>query len=165
MGTTSAPTRAHSHEDQLLALLLALTALACDRAGTTHSFKDEGRLCLFPAGSTAGTPFGPQTEPRSYPADGALRLEVLAPTCLSSSCSHDRKAECSVVVTGNTIEVKSVASFREEGDTCTADCGALVATCSTPPLPAGTYQVRHGATTLTLTVPSMASPPCGGKGL
>jgi len=87
----------------------------------------------------------------------------MAPACLSSSCSKDRKAECSVTLVGSVLQVTSTASFRNEGDVCTDDCGALVATCVTPPLPAGTYALQHGASQIALTIPSTVPVPCTGK--
>jgi hypothetical protein len=63
---------------------------------------------------------------------------------------------------GNVIEVKSTGSFREQGLTCGSDCGILSAQCSTPPLPAGTYEVRHGTDRLTITIPSTVPRPCAG---
>jgi hypothetical protein len=92
-----------------------------------------------------------------------VQITVQAPTCLSGTCSHDAKATCAATLEGNVIQVTSAASYREEGAVCTDDCGALVASCSTPPLPAGTYRVRHGAETIVLPVPMIIVPPCAGK--
>ncbi|MES1165630.1 MAG: hypothetical protein ABUR63_07735 [Verrucomicrobiota bacterium] len=56
-------------------------------------------------------------------------------------------------------------SHVDEGNTCTTDCRILVGTCSTGPLPAGVYEIRHGTTSLMLTVPSTVIAPCGGQGI
>jgi hypothetical protein len=146
-------------------VLSLLLGLSCDPFGTEHTFEDEGRVCLYPGGSTAANPFGLQRDPLPYQANQALDLVITMPDCLSSSCSHDERATCSAAVEGTTIRVQSAASYRQQGTTCTDDCGALAARCSTAPLPAGTYDIRHGDTTLTITIPSTVPPPCAGKGL
>jgi hypothetical protein len=149
--------------DLAVAISLCL-AVGCGRGATHHAFKDEGKVCVFPAGS-GDPPLFIGTEPQAYEANRIVRIQVAAPVCLSSSCSHDRMAECTAVVDGNVITVSSTASFREEGNTCTTDCGTLAASCSTTPLAPGTHEIRHGTTTLNLMVPSMTPVPCGGKGV
>jgi hypothetical protein len=67
------------------------------------------------------------------------------------------------VLNGNVLVVTSSSSFRREGEVCTDDCGALVARCTTPPLPAGTYFLQHGDERLVLMVPSTVPVPCAGK--
>jgi hypothetical protein len=145
--------------------VLSLLWLSCDLVGTVHSFEDEGRICLYPGGSRAAQSFGAPGEPLRYEASGALDLVITMPDCLSGSCSHDERAACSAVVEGGTIRVQSSASYVEQGTTCTSDCGFLSARCSTAPLPPGTYEIRHGDTTLAITIPSTVKPPCAGKGL
>jgi hypothetical protein len=144
-------------------LVLSLSACSVFDGGEERTFKDEGKVCLFPEGAQGQNPFMRPTDSATYPADRALLVTVMAPICLSSSCSKDPKAQCTATLKGNVIEVTSTASVREEGNSCTADCGALQARCSTPPLPAGTYQVSHGAERLTLMVPSTIVPPCAGE--
>lgn len=147
----------------VLSLLPACDLLEPDE---TRTFHDQGKICLFPEGAKADNPFGAPTMSVTFPADRALSITVMAPTCLSSTCSKDEKAQCSATVKGNVIAVTSSASVREEkgvGAVCTDDCGALVARCTTPPLPAGTYQVQHGPERLTVTIPSSTLPPCAGK--
>ena len=148
-------------------VVLSLGLGACgvtEPGGTDHSFKDQGRICLFPEGAQPGQVFLPPTMSASYGADRGLVIMVQAPECLSGSCDKDRRAECSASVMGQVIVVTSTASFRTEGKTCTLDCGSLTATCTTPPLPAGTYLIQHGGKTLPLTVPSSTVPPCAGQG-
>jgi hypothetical protein len=147
------------------AVLLSLAGLSCDPFGTEHSFKDQGRICLYPSGSEAAQPFGWRKDPLQYEANAALDLVITMPGCLSSSCSHDERAACSVDVSGGIIRVESSASYRHQGSTCTADCGALAARCSTAPLPPGMYEIRHGQTTLAIIIPSTVTPPCAGEGL
>jgi len=146
-------------------VVLSLPVAACgllDR-GTDHTFQDQGKICLFPEGTEPANHFVQSSMSLNFPADRGLLITVTAPTCLSGSCSSDTKAECSATVKGTVIEVTSKASFHEEGNTCTTDCRFLIARCATPPLPAGTYQVQHGAERLTVTVPSTTVPPCAGK--
>jgi hypothetical protein len=146
-------------------LFLLAADLACQSSatpGTDHSFKDQGMVCAFPEGTDPGNAFLPP-DSVMFTADRTAAITVRAPTCLSSSCSKDRRAECSVVLSGNVIQVTSSASFRNEGQVCTDDCGALVARCTTPPLPAGTYFLQHGADRVVVTIPSMGPTPCAGK--
>jgi hypothetical protein len=146
-------------------LFLVLAGLACDHAAATstdHSFKDQGKVCAFPEGEDVGNAFLPPPSV-TFQADRSATITVMAPACLSSSCSKDAKAQCAAVLDGNVIKVTSTASFRQEGQTCTTDCGALVARCSTPPLPAGTYFLDLGGERAVLMVPSMGPAPCAGQ--
>lgn len=150
-------------------VLVSLLAIACSSdptpAGNPRSFVDQGRVCLYPEGTDPGTASVPSTDLVTYVADGALLVTVQAPECLSSSCSKDRKAECTVTLRGSVLDVRSQLSFRNEGSTCTTDCGALVARCKSPPLPVGTYRIQHGTSALTLNIPSSRRPSCAGKAL
>lgn len=150
--------------DILATALFGLLMWGCGSPSETFTFKDQGKICALPGGQPPRNPFETPSS-QIYLNDAPLELQVVMPRCLSSSCSHDAKASCTATVTGNVIQVTSGGSVREQGDTCTADCGALVARCVTGPLPAGTYEVRHGATTLALTVPSTTTTPCGGMGV
>ena len=163
--TTSIPLQRLAFRDLAVAILSCLAVTAGCDGSVNHVFKDDGRLCVLPAASAPVNPFLEITVPVDYGADQALDVQVVAPGCLSSSCSHDLKAECTASVAANVITIASNASFREAGNVCSTDCRALVANCSTPQLPAGTYEIRHGTTTLMLTVPSTTRPPCGGKGI
>jgi hypothetical protein len=147
-----------------LLLFVPLFALACQSSeAVDHSFKDQGRVCAFPAGTDPGNAFLSPTTSVAFQADSSATITVMAPTCLSSSCSKDAKAECSVALNGNVLQITSTASFRTEGNVCTDDCGALVARCTTPPLPAGTYFLQHGVERIVLMVPSSGPAPCAGK--
>jgi hypothetical protein len=144
-----------------LAVLPLVASAGCD--GETRRFHDEGQICLFPAGTGSDGLATVASQTHSYRPDLPVDIAVLMPDCLSGTCSVDRKASCLVQVTGPFIQVSSYGSYRQNGTQCTLECGGLVATCTTPPLPAGTYEVRHGTTVLTLTVPSRVSAPCGGR--
>ena len=140
-----------------------LAFLSCS-TGTDHSFKDQGKICLFPEGTAPGNAFAPPMSV-SFPPDRGLVITVQAPSCLSGSCDKDRQAACTATVNGQVIIVTSSASWHREGMTCTLDCGALVARCTTAPLPAGTYVIQHGGETLPVTIPSSGTPPCAGQTL
>jgi hypothetical protein len=143
----------------------ALAFLSCSGAsGTDHTFKDQGKICLFPEGGGPGNTFAPPMSV-TFSADRGLSITVQTPTCLSGSCDKDRQAACTATVNGQVIIVTSNASWRTEGPTCTLDCGALVANCTTPPLPAGTYLIQHGAQSVPVTIPSSVAPPCAGQTL
>jgi hypothetical protein len=150
-----------------ISVVLLLFVASCGGAGSAgavnHTFQNQGKICLFPDNVDPGNAFAPPRQAVSFQADRPAHITVQAPTCLSSSCSHDPRATCVAALRGNVIEVTSDASYRQEGTVCTDDCGALVADCTTPSLPAGTYQVRHGSQTFSLTIPSMIAPPCAGQ--
>jgi hypothetical protein len=57
---------------------------------------------------------------------------------------------------GSTIAIEASATIRSKTGpaSCTADCGAAIATCETPPLPAGTYTVTYAGESVELTVPT-----------
>jgi hypothetical protein len=130
--------------------------------GEAHRFKDEGTVCVSPTGQPA-EPFASQlpAAPVTFEGDRPVEILVQMPTCLSSSCSKELRASCEVKLAGpGELVVTSSGSYVEEGTTCTADCRALFARCTSPTLPAGTYSVRHGDDRLTVTVPSTAVRPC-----
>ncbi len=153
----------HPRSPLALTLLLAvLPATSCGLFSEHHSFKDQGRMCVLPeAARDAFVPPAPSS--RSYAANQRLAIQVTMPDCLSSSCSHDAHADCTAEVKGTTIQVTSRGSYNEDkSGPCTLDCGSLVAHCLTGPLPAGTYEIRHGNATVSLTVPSTVDTPCAG---
>src|SRR4051812_40422025 len=123
-----------------LLLFVSLAAgLACPGSappGEYFRFQKQGEICAFPEGTDPGNAFLPSTTV-TFQANQTASIRVMAPTCLSSSCSKDARADCAVQLDGNVLAVTSTATFRREGETCTDDCGALVARCTTPVLPAG----------------------------
>jgi hypothetical protein len=128
-----------------------------------RSYKDQGRICLFselPRDNPALLPHTQQT----YAADQRLTIQVVLPACYSSSCGTGH-AQCTAKLQGTTLQVSSWGATNEGGlGPCTLDCHFVIARCLGPPLPAGTYQVKHGPSTLSLTVPSTMEPPCAGEG-
>ncbi|MBX2802079.1 MAG: hypothetical protein KTR31_30640 [Myxococcales bacterium] len=101
------------------------------------SYVDEGEVC--------------------FSADGTdVTVDVVAPDCLSSSCSRDLGGSCEAVVDGTDITLTSEVTWEQDAGTgiaCTDDCGIPMVTCTIADLADGTYTVTHGTETLTLTVP------------
>ena len=152
----------------LTALLMMGVAAVC--GGSTEQplrieFSNQGEICVFPAGEVNGIPGAIDNTPRMYAAGELVNVAVQFPACLSSSCSSDRMASCTVSGTSGALQVTSSGSYLDASNTsriCTADCGFLIARCQTSALAAGTTTFQHGATTLTLTLPFMGAPPCAG---
>jgi hypothetical protein len=125
-------------------------------------------MCLYPASEGQEVPGfaaapSDNTRFRTYNSDEPVNVAVHFATCLSQSCSVDREARCSAAPAAGTsrILVTSYGSFEQRTDrACTADCGFLIARCSTPALAAGEYTFEHGGASTTLTIPSTAAPPC-----
>ena len=104
------------------------------------SYIDEGRVCLR--------------------ADGEdVLVTVVAPDCLSSSCSRDLDGSCEATVKGGTITVSSEITWEQAvyvgpGGGCTDDCGAPLVECTIEGgLADGTYDVVIGEETTTVDLP------------
>jgi hypothetical protein len=149
-------------------ILAAVCAASCGGGGgagsVPHAFKNEGTLCVYPASETMGAPGFPTGGVRTYAADQPVNVAVQFNTCLSSSCSRNPIASCTIDASNGTLQVTSSGSYEtvDNGGACTADCRFLIARCTTASLPAGSYTFKHGADTLALTVPSTGPPPCVG---
>src|SRR5215471_17061447 len=131
-------------------ILVALGAAAAVGCGPSEQqpmhlqFSNQGELCLYPVGETNGVPNLADSTPRTYAAGDVVNVAVQFATCLSSSCSIDRMASCTVGGTGATLQVTSSGSYSNIGSgACTADCGFLIARCQTPTLAAGTVTFQH----------------------
>jgi len=148
-------------------LALATLAMSCGGCSgqTLRQFSNEGMACLYPASNTTGIPSVPDDSGNSFAAGEAVNVAVQFRVCLSSSCSKDAMASCSVTRSGNTFRVVSSGSFVEHtgSGACTDDCGLLIARCSTEPLPAGSYRFEHGQTSRTLDVPYTMPSVCFGQ--
>jgi hypothetical protein len=120
---------------------------------------DAGRVCLYAA--LPGLPGG--GAPQQFVA-GEPVFVVHESHCLSSSCSRDVVATCTVAGAGTTRQVTSTTSWLDltrPNGACTADCGFQTTTCSMDALDAGTYTFAFGMKAMTLVVPSeTATPPC-----
>lgn len=120
--------------------------------GTT--LEDQGRACV----STGADPY----TAGDLAAGRPVTIHVVMPTCLSSSCTSDRQASCTVSQEGSTLRVSSRGSYASRpAAVCTDDCVRLTAHCETAPLPAGQYTIVHGGATTTLSIPGgVAQAPC-----
>jgi hypothetical protein len=118
-------------------LVLGLLLIpACIGSGDTTTFTNSGTLCFQSL------------------EDGRVEVLVRFPTCLSSSCDKATLAECQVVEDGGTIRVESRAEVESEGGECTDDCGALTANCTSAPLAPGSYSVKYGSDSASLSLPA-----------
>ncbi|MDB4972371.1 MAG: hypothetical protein JWN48_712 [Myxococcaceae bacterium] len=144
----------------LMSASLAWSMVACD-SDVAHRQHDDGQVCLSNAALPAGARgLGPQV----FAAGAPAFVSVVADTCLSSSCDHDRQATCTATLQGSELVVTSAFEWTSKGGdhACTADCGSLTASCQTPPLPAGHYTVRQGDVSTTFDVPGTLAAPCIG---
>jgi hypothetical protein len=119
----------------------------------------EGRICLF-----SGDPLGPGFEQR-FDEDREVFVRFTIDNCLSSSCTRDPEASCAVRTDGPAgFEIDATATWIDTtnlGQGCTDDCLQLGATCTTPPLAAGSYLFTIGVRSVTLEIPSASfEPPC-----
>ena len=97
-----------------------------------------------------------------FEVDAPVTLQYFVADCLSSSCDRDRSASCDAVLEGDVLRVETQAAWTvEQGEPCTDDCRRLTASCSTPPLPDGTYTLRSGDQEVAFSVPSRVElAPC-----
>lgn len=113
---------------------------------------DEGMACM--EGRASG----------SFAADQPVTVTVDWNVCLSSSCTDDKMASCTVTVADRTVTIETRASWLDTsaaGQGCTDDCGLLQTSCETPPLAAGVYTFVLDGRSVTITVPSTVPvPPC-----
>lgn len=155
--TSNDPPRAPARHVLALALV-ALVSCDADRERTT--FHDTGSACLH----VSPNPFNDCAE-REIPANAPLRVEVDFATCTSSSCDTVLNAACRASRSGSVITVEAEAVIEREGTECTDDCSFVGASCELEALPAGTYELRYGSASTTLTVPSTTSTACAGEGI
>ena len=157
-----------------LSLVVALVGgTGCARPQTLSpalEFKDRGLVCFAPDQDN----FSPLnfSALRGVPSFGRLESDkpiyiyVALTDCLSGSCTVARHASCTVLMADGVLRITSEGSYRvatPPGGWCTRDCVLLVARCQTPPLPAGTYTIRHGVDELVITVPTPTQVPCIGS--
>lgn len=90
------------------------------------------------------------TEGTACADDASGEITFTFDTCLSSSCDTLSSASCTATLSGDTLTVTGEAVIVSEGDECTDDCGAAVATCQMPELPSEDVSVVVGDQTLTL---------------
>jgi len=150
------------------AAVVCLASACVDGGSEAREFRNVGKLCLYPASETQTVPgFGAPIDSlsfRAYQADQPINVAVHFPTCLSQSCSVDRQASCTAAFASGSSQnlvISSYGSFEQKTHgACTADCGYLIARCSSPALAAGDYTFEHGSVSTRLTIPSTGPPPC-----
>ena len=142
-------------------MVAAVASTGCAK-DTERTLRDRGALCVLPDGANSNLHTCERLE---FSAGEILRLQVHFDVCLSSTCDLDRRASCRANLEGSVIRVTAEGSYRRDGDDCSEDCGALTATCSVGPLPAGDYELRYAEDSLALTLPSTRAKVCtGGTG-
>lgn len=95
------------------ATLLALLLTGCPPSGpAVTEIVDDGTFCIGEFG------------------DYSVDFDV----CLSSSCDTLVAAECTgeLNADGTVLTLTSYARIESEGETCSADCGQVIAVCSLP---------------------------------
>jgi hypothetical protein len=137
------------------ALVVSAATCSVTACWSGASSEDDGSICI------AAQPKG--TGAVRLTSAAPLALSVSTSACLSSACTRSRRASCSVVLSGSELFVSSHFHWEERGaypNGCTDDCVALNAQCEAPPLPSGTYVVRHGDDAFTLQIPSQLASGC-----
>jgi hypothetical protein len=116
--------------------VLALGLVGCNQT-RTFTYADEGSLCL------------------NSNVDETLDVEVWFPACLSSTCDHVLGTSCTVAVSEDEITIVSNGAFESPvRGACSADCRALIASCtSEEPLAPGDYTLVHGEDSAELALP------------
>ena len=145
-----------------LVLATALPAIALLGCSNREERKNEGSVCLFANAELAAEHWNSQDAPQPFAEGAPVFFVFKTKECLSSSCDTEREVRCSVQRDGDVLTVETEASWvRRTIGGCTEDCGILSTTCQSPALAAGTYTVKHGADSVTFTVPSEpTAPPC-----
>jgi hypothetical protein len=125
------------------------------------SVEDEGDLCLytgeFDEWSTVGEPPG---EESTFTSTDPITVHYVPLYCFSSSCTRNIDLSCSVTVEGSDIAIDGTGSWEVasgKNQDCTADCGMGDTQCTIDPLAEGTYEVRFGSDSASLTIPSTAT--------
>ncbi|MEN0062446.1 MAG: hypothetical protein AAGA48_09860 [Myxococcota bacterium] len=132
-----------------LFLLGSIGLMACDDLPLSAEWEeieliDEGTLCLERSGTL-------------------LTVTVVGAECLSGSCTRNRSGTCSVSADGANLVLFSDIAWerRREPATCTDDCVAVVATCTTEVDAKPTsFMVTHGIATRAVDVGGSGA--CGG---
>jgi hypothetical protein len=122
--------------------------------GTRVDSSDVGELCLY-ANEAPLIPIAGAGEAQHFGSGDTLVAQVTLPDCLSATCDVAREARCSVTRAGAQLIVESHFAYTEvDSDSCSYDCGRLIATCESEPLDAGDYQVAFAGEQRAVSVPS-----------
>ena len=142
-----------------LLLLSSCCVIATACSGPDVERIDEGKLCIY-----ASMPDSPGMEgpTQDFVAGEPVFVSVSTEDCISA-CIENELAACTVTVDGEQLTVSSELSWNEPSgeQACIDLCGSLGAICASDPLPTGAYQVVHGSTQRTLSIPSNGVEPCG----
>ena len=111
-----------------------------------------GRFCLHANATGAG---GPQ----EFVANQPVTVRYSVDECLSSSCTEDEQASCSVAPNLRVLAEASWVDLSRTNTACTDDCGQLEALCSSVALAAGTHVFAFDAKTISLEIPSSHAEP------
>lgn len=155
-------TRAHSQNRGSLAFacVVALVALSgCEGDAARRTLRDSGAACVNGPAMSFG-----ECSVRTIAPSVPLQIDVDFATCTSSSCDKVLNAACRASRSGSVITIEAEAVIESQGDECTDDCGSVTASCALEALPEGTYELRYGDDTATLTVPSTTAAACAGTG-
>lgn len=130
---------------------------AAPGTGVAPSPPPKDLICVGPA--------NPAQKSRALKAGQPLAISVIKKNpCLGASCST-ATVKCTAKRKGTRIVLAATfpGPTTKPRRPCTEDCNALVATCKTDGLPAGTYTIELGAQEETVTVPAANPPPCAGQ--
>lgn len=127
----------------------------------TVSVEDEGDLCLYTGDfdpfATVGEPPG---EESTFTTTAPITVHYVPLYCFSSSCTQNIDLSCTTSVDGSVITIEGTGSWEVaagKNQECTADCGLGDTECTIAPLAKGTYEVRFGSDSASLTIPSTAT--------
>ena len=132
--------------------------MACDGDAERRTLRDSGLACIEMSASP-----GVECHERRIDADVPLQVQVDFGTCTSSSCDRVLNAGCRAARSGSVITIEAETVIESEGSECTDDCGFVTATCDLEALPTGTYELRYGDDSTSLTVPSNTAAGCAGE--
>lgn len=124
---------------------------------------DDAQLCVFgdlDAQFNANAPS--EVKPQRLAADEAVVFGVFPGYCVREGCDDRPSLECRVERQGSTLVIKSRywGARKPGGDCGQVDCHPVTAGCATPPLPRGSYNIRHGDRQFTLKIPTTLRKPC-----
>lgn len=81
-------------------------------------------------------------EPSSGPEGSTLEVSVVVNTCLSSTCDTLVSSECGFADVDGVLQLEASATIESKGNSCSADCGAVRATCTIPVEEGESYVLR-----------------------
>jgi hypothetical protein len=122
----------------------------------TVSVEDEGDLCLYTGEFDPWATVGGGEE-STFTSTDPITVHYVPLYCFSSSCTQNIDLSCSATVKGSDIVIDGSGSWEGASGSnqfCTDDCGLGDTQCTIDPLAEGTYEVRFGSDSESLTIPS-----------